>query len=67
MVNLLFQNLTKETIGEVAFACYLPGVRDEMKSPLPEGDEPGLIESSSLIHQTFFSSWNAYCRSRDRS
>ena len=36
----------KKTIGEVAFACYLPGVRDEMKSPLPEGDEPGLIESA---------------------
>merc|ERR1711991_850355 len=32
--------------GEVAFACYLPGQRDEMKSPIPEGDEPGLIESS---------------------
>ena len=36
----------KKTIGEVAFASYLPGVRDEVKSPLPEGDEPGLIESS---------------------
>ena len=36
----------KKTIGEVAFACYLPGQRDEMKSPIPEGDEPGLIESS---------------------
>ena len=36
----------KKTIGEVAFACYLPGVRDEMKSPLPEGDEPGLKETS---------------------
>ena len=32
----------KKTIGEIAFACYLPGVRDEMKSPLPEGEEPGL-------------------------
>ena len=37
----------KKTIGEVAFACYLPGSRDsEFKSPLPEGEEPGLIESS---------------------
>ena len=36
----------KKTIGEVAFASYLPGVRDEVKSPLPEGEEPGLIESS---------------------
>ena len=36
----------KKTIGEVAFACYLPGQRDEMKSPIPEGDEPGLIETS---------------------
>ncbi|GIT35852.1 MAG: hypothetical protein Ct9H300mP5_3210 [Candidatus Pelagibacterales bacterium] len=26
----------KKTIGEVAFACYLPGVRDEVKSPLPK-------------------------------
>ena len=38
----------KKTIAEVAFASYLPGVRDEVKSPLPEGDEPGLIESSFL-------------------
>ena len=37
----------KKTIGEVAFACYLPGSRDsEFKSPLPEGEEPGLIETS---------------------
>ena len=36
----------KKTIGEVAFACYLPGVRDEVKSPLPEGDEPGLKEQA---------------------
>ena len=36
----------KKTIGEIAFACYVPGQRDEMKSPIPEGDEPGLIESS---------------------
>ena len=36
----------KKTIGEVAFACYLPGVRDEVKSPLPEGEEPGLKETS---------------------
>ena len=36
----------KKTIGEVAFACYLPGVRDEVKSPLPEGEEPGLKETA---------------------
>jgi carbon-monoxide dehydrogenase large subunit len=36
----------KKTIEEVAFACYLPGVRDEVKSPLPEGEEPGLKETS---------------------
>ncbi|MDA9597766.1 xanthine dehydrogenase family protein molybdopterin-binding subunit [Candidatus Pelagibacter sp.] len=37
----------KKTIGEVAFACYLPGSRDsDFKSPLPEGEEPGLIETS---------------------
>ena len=36
----------KKTIGEVAFACYLPGKFGEVKSPLPEGVEPGLIESS---------------------
>ena len=36
----------KKTIGEVAFACYLPGVRDEVKSPLPEGEEPGLTETA---------------------
>ena len=36
----------KKTIGEIAFACYVPGQRDEMKSPIPEGDEPGLIESA---------------------
>jgi carbon-monoxide dehydrogenase large subunit len=36
----------KKTIEEVAFACYLPGVRDEVKSPLPDGEEPGLKETS---------------------
>ena len=36
----------KKTIGEVAFACYLPGQYGEMKSPLPEGDEPGLKETA---------------------
>ena len=37
----------KKTIGEVAFACYLPGSRDsDFKSPLPEGEEPGLTETS---------------------
>ena len=36
----------KKTIGEVAFACYLPGQYGEVKSPLPEGEEPGLKETS---------------------
>ena len=36
----------KKTIGEVAFACYLPGTYGEVKSPLPEGEEPGLKETS---------------------
>ena len=36
----------KKTIGEVAFACYLPGQFGEVKSPLPEGVEPGLKETS---------------------
>ena len=37
----------KKTIGEIAFACYLPGSRDsDFKSPLPEGEEPGLKETS---------------------
>jgi len=36
----------KKTIGEVAFACYLPGTYGEMKSPLPEGEEPGLKETA---------------------
>jgi len=36
----------KKTIGEIAFACYLPGTAGEMKSPLPEGIEPGLSETS---------------------
>ena len=36
----------KKTIGEVAFACYLPGTYGEVKSPLPEGEEPGLTETS---------------------
>jgi carbon-monoxide dehydrogenase large subunit len=35
----------KKTIGEIAFACYLPGTAGEMKSPLPEGVEPGLSET----------------------
>jgi carbon-monoxide dehydrogenase large subunit len=43
----------KKTIGEIAFACYLPGQRDEMKSPIPEGDEPGLIESSFFDPSNF--------------
>ncbi|HJO77328.1 MAG TPA: xanthine dehydrogenase family protein molybdopterin-binding subunit [Pelagibacteraceae bacterium] len=36
----------KKTIGEIAFACYLPGQFGEIKSPLPEGVEPGLKETS---------------------
>ena len=36
----------KKTIGEVAFACYLPGTYGEVKSPLPDGEEPGLKETS---------------------
>jgi len=36
----------KKTIGEIAFACYLPGTAGEMKSPLPQGVEPGLSETS---------------------
>jgi len=36
----------KKTIGEIAFACYLPGQYGEVKSPLPSGVEPGLKETS---------------------
>ncbi len=36
----------KKTIAEIAFACYLPGQYGEIKSPLPEGVEPGLKETS---------------------
>jgi carbon-monoxide dehydrogenase large subunit len=36
----------KKTIGEIAFACYLPGQFGEIKSPLPEGVEPGLKETA---------------------
>ncbi len=36
----------KKTIGEIAFACYLPGTFGSVNSPLPEGVEPGLIETS---------------------
>ena len=36
----------KKTIGEIAFACYLPGQYGEVKSPLPQGIEPGLKETS---------------------
>ena len=36
----------KKTIGEIAFACYLPGQYGEVKSPLPPGVEPGLKETS---------------------
>mgnify|MGYP001985521076 CR=1 FL=1 len=43
----------KKTIGEVAFASYLPGVRDEVKSPLPEGDEPALAFPVPFCFQGF--------------
>ena len=36
----------KKTIGEIAFACYLPGQFGEVKSPLPAGVEPGLKETA---------------------
>ncbi len=36
----------KKTIGEIAFACYVPGTYGEVKSPLPEGVEPGLKETA---------------------
>jgi carbon-monoxide dehydrogenase large subunit len=36
----------KKTIGEIAFACYLPGQYGDAKSPLPPGLEPGLKETS---------------------
>ena len=36
----------KKTMGEIAFACYLPGTYGEIKSPLPEGMEPGLKETA---------------------
>ena len=36
----------KKTIGEIAFACYLPGQFGEIKSPLPTGVEPGLKETA---------------------
>ena len=43
----------KKTIGEVAFACYLPGTFGDIKSPLPEGVEPGLIETSFFDPSNF--------------
>jgi len=36
----------KKTIGEIAFSCYLPGTYGDVKSPLPEGVEPGLADTS---------------------
>ena len=50
---LVAKSNKKKTIGEIAFACYLPGVRDEMKSPLPEGDEPGLKETAFFDPSNF--------------
>ena len=56
----------KKTIGEVAFACYLPGVRDEVKSPLPEGEEPGLKESAFFDPAKFLVPCRiTCCRSRN--
>jgi len=43
----------KKTIGEIAFACYLPGTFGDVKSPLPEGVEPGLIETSFFDPSNF--------------
>ena len=43
----------KKTIGEVAFACYLPGTFGDIKSPLPEGVEPGLMETSFFDPSNF--------------
>ena len=43
----------KKTIGEVAFACYLPGQFGEIKSPLPEGVEPGLKETAFYDPENF--------------
>ena len=43
---ILAKSNKKKTIGEIAFACYLPGQYGEVKSPLPEGEEPGLKETS---------------------
>ena len=36
----------KKSIGEVAFASYLPGEYGKINSPLPEGVEPGFNETS---------------------
>jgi carbon-monoxide dehydrogenase large subunit len=43
----------KKTIGEIAFACYLPGTYGEVKSPLPDGEEPGLKETSFFDPSNF--------------
>jgi len=43
----------KKTIGEIAFACYLPGTFGDVKSPLPEGVEPGLVETSFFDPSNF--------------
>jgi carbon-monoxide dehydrogenase large subunit len=43
----------KKTIGEIAFACYLPGTYGDIKSPLPEGVEPGLAETSFFDPSNF--------------
>jgi carbon-monoxide dehydrogenase large subunit len=43
----------KKTIEEIAFACYLPGTYGDIKSPLPEGVEPGLVETSFFDPSNF--------------
>ena len=50
----------KKTIGEIAFACYLPGQYGEIKSPLPEGVEPGLKETAFYDPQNFTYPAGAY-------
>ena len=54
MVKFIVPNTNKKkTIGEIAFACYLPGTYGEIKSP-PEGMEPGLKETAFYDPVNFF-------------
>ena len=50
---LLKNSNKKKTIGEIAFACYLPGTFGDIKSPLPAGVEPGLVETSFFDPSNF--------------